>query len=387
MNNFLLIVLDGVGIGELPDAAEYNDVGSNTLKNISKKVGGLNLPNLEKLGLGKIEELKGVAPVETPLASFGKMKEVSIGKDSTSGHWELGGIKVDFKFPVYPEGFPEEIIRKFIEETGVKGVLGNKPASGTEIIKELGDEHVRTGYPIVYTSADSVFQIAAHEEVIPLERLYEICKITREKVMIGKHAVGRIIARPFVGTSGNYMRTTNRKDFSVDPVGKTILDYCTENNIHTVGIGKVNDLFNYRGIEESVKTKSNSEGIDKILEYTGKEKESFIFANLVDFDVYFGHRNDPEGFHKALMEFDNAVPSILNLLDDSDALIITADHGNDPTTPSTDHSREYVPLLFYRKNKTGKNLGIRETFSDVAKTVAEFFNIKNDLNGKSFLNE
>ncbi len=387
MKNFLVIVLDGVGIGELPDAADYNDVGSNTLKNISEVVGGLNLPNLEKFGLGNIEDLKGVSQLENPLASFGKMKEVSIGKDSTSGHWELGGIKVDFKFPVYPNGFPEEVIRKFIEETGVEGVLGNKPASGTQIIQELGDEHVKTGYPIVYTSADSVFQIAAHEEVIPLEQLYEICEITRKKVMVGEHTVGRIIARPFVGSSGNYTRTTNRKDFSVDPVGKTILDYCSENGIQTIGIGKVNDLFNYKGIDVSVKTKSNSEGIEKIIEFAGKSEQGFIFTNLVDFDVYFGHRNDPEGFHKALIEFDNALPEITGKLDETDALIITADHGNDPTTPSTDHSREYVPLLFYRKNKPVKDLGIRETFSDVAQTVAEFYGIKSDLKGKSFLNE
>ncbi len=387
MKNFLVIVLDGVGIGELPDAADYNDVGSNTLKNISEVVGGLNLPNLEKFGLGNIENLKGVARVQNPLASFGKMQEVSIGKDSTSGHWEIGGLKVDFKFPVYPDGFPEDIINKFMQETGVKGVLGNKPASGTQIIQELGDEHVKTGYPIVYTSADSVFQIAAHEEVIPLQRLYEICEITRNKVMIGEHTVGRIIARPFVGTSGNYTRTTNRKDFSVDPVGKTILDYCSENGIQTVGIGKVNDLFNYKGINVSVKTKSNAEGIEKIIEFAGKSEQSFIFANLVDFDVYFGHRNDPEGFHKALIEFDNAVPEIVEKLDESDALIITADHGNDPTTPSTDHSREYVPLLFYRKNKPAKNLGIRQTFSDVAQTVADFYGIKNGLRGESFLND
>ncbi len=387
MKNFVVIVLDGVGIGELPDAAEYNDVGSNTLKNISETVGGLNLPNLEKFGLGNIENLKGIAHIENPSASFGKMKEVSIGKDSTSGHWELGGLKVDFKFPVYPDGFPDEVIRKFIKETGVRGVLGNKPASGTQIIRELGDEHVKTGYPIVYTSADSVFQIAAHEEVIPLNRLYEICEITRKKVMVGEHTVGRIIARPFVGSSGNYTRTTNRKDFSVDPVGKTILDYCSENGIQTIGIGKVNDLFNYKGIDVSVKTKSNSEGIEKIIEFAGKSEQSFIFANLVDFDVYFGHRNDPEGFHKALIEFDQALPGITAELDETDALIITADHGNDPTTPSTDHSREYVPLLFYRKNKPAKNLGIRKTFSDVAQTVADFYGIENDLKGTSFLNE
>ncbi len=387
MKNFTVVVLDGVGIGELPDAAEYGDAGSNTLGNIAKVLNGINLPNLEKMGLGNIAEIKGIKPQENPAASFGKMKEVSTGKDSTSGHWELAGLKVDFKFPVYPEGFPIEIIEKFKAETGVKGILGNKPASGTVIINELGDEHVKTGYPIVYTSADSVFQIAAHEEIIPLEKLYEICQITRNKVMVGEHAVGRIIARPFLGRNGNYTRTTNRRDFSVDPVSDTVLDYLQNARIKTVAIGKVNDLFNYRGIDIKAKTKSNSEGIEKIMHYSKKMENSFIFANLVDFDVYFGHRNDPEGFYKALKQFDSVLPDIINSQDETDALIITADHGNDPTTPSTDHSREYVPLLFYRKNQKWRNLGIRETFSDVAQTVAHFFSVNNDLNGESFLNE
>lgn len=387
MNNFIIIVLDGVGIGELPDADKYNDVGSDTLGNLAKHVGGLNLPNLEKLGLGNIADIKGIKPQAKPLASFGKMIEISSGKDSTSGHWELGGLKLDFDFPTYPNGFSKEIINLFIEKTGVKGILGNKTASGTSIIEELGDEHVNTGYPIVYTSADSVFQIAAHEEVIPIERQYEICRIAREEVLIGKDTVGRIIARPFVGESGNYKRTTNRRDFSIDPAGDTILDVLSNEKIKTVAIGKINDLFNYRGIQVKEKTKSNSEGIKKIIEYSQKEKGSFIFANLVDFDVYYGHRLDPEGFANCLVEFDNELPKILETLDESDALILTADHGNDPTVTSTDHTREYVPLLYYRKNKDAKNLGIRETFSDVAQTVAHYFKINNGLKGTSFLND
>ena len=386
MNNFVIIILDGVGIGELPDADQYGDRGSNTLGNISRVVNGLKLPNLAKMGLGNIEDLLGVPVEKKPIASFGKMKEISIGKDSTSGHWEIAGVPVDFKFPVYPNGFPEELIELFKKETGVKGVLGNKPASGTVIIQELGDEHVKTGYPIVYTSADSVFQIAAHEEVIPLEKLYEICEIARKKVLVGDNTVGRVIARPFLGSDGKYTRTTNRRDFSVDPVSDTIIDYASKTGIRTFGIGKVNDLFNYRGIDVIEKTKSNKEGIQKIIKNIKGTENSFIFANLVDFDVYFGHRNNPEGFHSALIEFDKALPEILESLDETDALIITADHGNDPTTPSTDHSREYVPLLFYKKNKIGRNLGIRETFSDVGKTVADFFAIDNTLKGESFLN-
>lgn len=387
MNNFIVIILDGLGIGELPDASKYNDEGSNTLSNMAEFVGGLNLPNLEKLGLGNIEPIKGILPQANPLASFGKMIEVSAGKDSTTGHWEIGGLKIEKPFPLFPNGFPKEIIDKFIEETKVEGILGNIPASGTEIIMKLGDEHVKTKFPIVYTSADSVFQIAAHEDIIPVNKLYEICEIARTKVLIGPNAVARVIARPFVGTSNNYQRTTNRKDFSLDPFDYTILDYLFNEGIQTIAIGKINDLFNYRGIKLQLKTKSNSEGIEKII-LTSKEKShSFIFANLVDFDVYYGHRNDPYGFANALKEFDNHLPNILENLDETDALIITADHGNDPTTPSTDHSREYVPLLFYRKNKKGKNLGIRKTFSDVAQTVAHFFKVNNCLYGRSFLNE
>jgi phosphopentomutase len=385
MNNFVIIVLDGIGVGELPDAAKYNDAGSNTLGNMARVLHGLTLPNLEAFGLGNIIDIQGVARTQKPKASFGKMNEVSNGKDSTTGHWEIGGIKVEFEFPYYPEGFPDELIERFLKATGLKGVLGNKPASGTEIIKELGDEHVRTGFPIVYTSADSVFQIAAHEEVIPLKRLYEICSITRTEVLTGKDSAGRVIARPFIGKSGNYTRTTNRKDYSLDPESDTILDILKSSGINTVAIGKINDLFNYRGISVIEKTKSNLEGISKIIEYTQKTRNSLIFANLVDFDVYYGHRNNPQGFYGAIREFDDELPAIIQHLDESDCLVITSDHGNDPTDISTDHTREYVPLLFYRKGKEGKNLGIRGTFSDVAQTAARFFGVENRLQGTSFL--
>lgn len=385
MNNFFIIVLDGVGIGELPDASNYGDEGSNTLYNISKAVNGLSLPNLQSLGLGNIGKIIGVEKVDKPIASFGKMKEVSKGKDSTTGHWEIGGLFVDTDFSYFPEGFPDKVINKFLKFTGCKGALGNKPASGTEIIKELGDEHVKSGFPIVYTSADSVFQIAAHEDVIPLKKLYEICEITRNKVLTSPLIVGRVIARPFIGESGSYTRTTNRKDFSLAPPSDTILDLLYKNNITTVAIGKINDLFNYSGIKIQEKTKSNNEGCDKLIEYTSKVNGSLIFANLVDFDVYYGHRNNPQGFADALKQFDNFLPEFISKLDESDCVIITADHGNDPTTPSTDHSREYVPLLFLRKNIPGKNLGTRATFSDVGKTTADYFKIKNSLKGTSFL--
>jgi phosphopentomutase len=385
MRNFFLIILDGVGIGELPDADKYGDSGSNTLCNIAEAVGGVNFPNLEKMGLGNITSIKGIKRIDKPIASFGKLTEISKGKDSTTGHWEIAGLFVDTDFSYFPDGFSENIINKFLNLTGCKGVLGNKPASGTEIIKELGDQHVKTGFPIIYTSADSVFQIAAHEEVIPIDRLYEICQITRDKVLAPPLLVGRVIARPFIGSSRNYTRTTNRKDFSLDPPFDTILDLLYKNGITTVAIGKVNDLFNYRGIKIKEKTKSNDEGCSKLLEYSIKVKNSFMFANLVDFDVYYGHRNDPEGFAAALKKFDDFLPSFIESLDETDALVITADHGNDPTTPSTDHSREYTPLLFYQKNKQGISLGTRDTFSDIGKTVGEYFNILNSLKGTSFL--
>jgi phosphopentomutase len=386
MNNFFVIVLDGVGIGELPDAHEYYDEGSNTICNIAKAVGGLSLPNLQKLGLGCITSIYGVNPEEQPQASFGKMKELSRGKDSTTGHWELAGLFVDTEFSYFPKGFDKEIVKKFLDETGCTGILGNKPASGTEIIDELGEKHIQTGYPIIYTSADSVFQIAAHEKIIPLKKLYNICEITRNRVLTEPLRVGRVIARPFIGEPGGFTRTANRKDFSLDPPQPTVLDLLFSEGIVTVAIGKINDLFNYRGINVNEITRSNNEGCIKLLDYADGISGSFIFANLVDFDVYYGHRNDPAGFAKLLKEFDEFLPAFLEKLDESDRLVITADHGNDPTTPSTDHSREYVPLLYYRKNIPGKNLGIRNTFADAGKTVADFFNVANQLNGTSFLN-
>ncbi len=387
MNNFIIIVLDGVGVGELPDASNYGDQGSNTLKNISKHIGKLWLPNFQRLGLGNITDIQGVSKNPAPLASFGKLAEVSKGKDSTTGHWELAGLKVDKDFDYFPNGFPENIIKSFIELTGCKGVLGNKAASGTEIIKELGKQHCDTGFPIVYTSADSVFQIAAHEETFGLDNLYRVCEITRKEVLKSPLNIARVIARPFVGSEGNYVRTTNRKDYSIDPPSETLIDVLKKNGVNTVSIGKVADLFNNRGFNVIEHTKSNLEGIKAIFEYSQIVSSSLIFANLVDFDVYYGHRNDVEGFYKALQEFDEYIPYLINLLYPDDRLIITADHGNDPTTPSTDHSREYVPLLYYGKNKRGFSLGTRKTFSDVAKTVAEYYKLKTFFPGMSFLNQ
>lgn len=369
----------------MPDASNYGDEGSNTLANVARTVGGLELPNLKNLGLGNIEKIRGVLPISYPTASYGKMKEVSKGKDSTTGHWELAGVQINFDFSYFPVGFPQRIMDDFLAKNNLKGFLGNKVASGTEIIKELGAEHVRTGYPIVYTSADSVFQIAAHEDIIPLDLLYSICKVTREQVLKAPDIVGRVIARPFEGTPGSFKRTTNRKDFSLNPPTDTVLDLLQKAEINTIAIGKVGDLFNYRGISIYEPTRSNSEGCAKILKTLKSVSDSFIFANLVDFDVYFGHRNDPQGFARALRDFDSFLPKILESLDESDLLIITADHGNDPTTPGTDHSREYVPLLVYRKGEFGKNLGELDSFSDVGKSVAEFFSIANDLDGVSFL--
>ena len=387
MKNFIIVLLDGVGVGELPDAGKFGDEGSNTIANIAKAVNGLSLPNLQKLGLGNITEIKGVPAIKNPMASFGKMLEKAPGKDSVSGHWEISGLELNFDFPYYPNGFPKEIIDKFLTLTGFEGVLGNKAASGTEIIIELGDEHLRTGFPIVYTSADSVFQIAAHEEIISLEKLYEICRISREKIFINNDEIGRIIARPFVGSSGNYTRTTNRKDYALSPPDDTVMDLLKKNGIETIAIGKINDLFNHRGISKPIITKSNEEGIQKILEVIEANNNSFIFTNLVDFDVYYGHRNDPVGFAKALKYFDDKLPEILELLDDDDVLIITADHGNDPTTKGTDHSREHIPLLFYQKGIEGKNLGVRNTFADIGKSAANFFSIDNKLKGTSFFNQ
>jgi phosphopentomutase len=384
---FVLIVLDGVGCGELPDAHRYNDEGSNTLANMASAVGGLRLPNLESLGLGNIIPIAGVKPVAAPRASYGRMAEVSRGKDSTTGHWEIAGLILEQEFPTFPQGFPETLLKSFCDVTGCRSYLGNKTASGTAIIQELGDEHVRTAYPIVYTSADSVFQIAAHEEVIPLQRLYDICRKTRDEVCVGEFAVGRVIARPFVGTKGNFSRTANRRDFSLKPLGVTLLDVLSDAGIETVSIGKVDDLFAGRGLSKTLHTRNNAEGIQCVVQEAQRMQSGLIFANLVDFDTLYGHRNDPMGMATALEAFDAALPSILETIGDDGVLVLTADHGNDPVTPSTDHSREYVPVLVCSRKKQGANIGTRSTFADLGKTVADFFNVENVLSGTSFLSD
>jgi phosphopentomutase len=383
MKRIILIVLDSVGIGELPDAAKYGDVGSNTLGNIAKAIEGFTLPNLEKLGLGCIDGTTGYRAEPDPIGSFGKMAERSYGKDTTTGHWELAGITIDKPFPVYPDGFPEELVKSFEQAIGTK-ILGNYPASGTEIIKTLGQQHIATGYPILYTSADSVLQLAAHEDIIPLERLYEICEIARN-IMTGEHAVGRVIARPFIGKEGSFTRTANRRDFSLKPVKKTILDYLKEKGLEVKAVGKIEDIFAGAGITEAVHTNGNMDGIEKTLGFIGQRFEGLIFTNLVEFDMTFGHRNDVEGYAKALSQFDKMLPDMLDALYEDDMLVLTADHGCDPTTDSTDHSREYVPLLVYGKMlKKGVNLGVRKTFSDIAQTISEVFDCGGDFNAESF---
>jgi len=382
----ILLVLDGVGIGELPDAADYGDEGSNTLVNMAKAVGGLNLPNLQRMGLGNIEQIEGIPPAEKPIACYGKMREVSAGKDTTTGHWEIAGIIREKPFPTYPNGFPPEIIEAFEKAIGRK-VLGNKPASGTAIIEELGEEHLRTGYPIVYTSADSVFQIAAHEEIVPVEQLYEWCRIARE-ILRGEHEVARVIARPFIGTPGNFKRTPRRRDFSVPPPYPTLLDALTEVGLKVVTVGKIDDIFAGRGVTFAVHTSDNRDGMQQVETLTAQGDFDFLWCTLVDFDTVYGHRNNPQGFAQALREFDEWLGNFLPKLREGDLLIITADHGNDPTTPSTDHSREYVPLLIWAPSlREGKPLGVRQTFADVAATIADWLKVEWHGAGKSCLSE
>lgn len=383
MKRAIIIVLDSVGIGELPDAEKYGDVGSNTLGNIAKAIQGYELYNLQSLGLGNIEATEGYRPAAEPLGCYGKMMECSVGKDTTTGHWEIAGIILDKPFPGFPQGFPKTLMDEFEKAIGTK-TLGNIVASGTEIIKSLGEEHMKTGYPIIYTSADSVFQIAAHEEVIPIEKLYEICTIAR-RMLKGDTGVGRVIARPFIGNVGDFKRTDRRRDFSLDPTGKTILDYLKESGREVKAVGKIEDIFNKRGITEAIHIHNNMDGVDQTLKCMKEEFEGLIFTNLVDFDMQFGHRNDVAGYAQALKEFDQRVPEILEALKEEDILIITADHGCDPTTISTDHSREYVPLLVYgKKVKRGVDLKVRRCFSDIAATLGEMFNINNELPGQSF---
>jgi len=379
----VVIVLDGVGAGNAPDADKYGDRGSNTLGNLARAVGGLHLPNLEKMGLGNITAIDGVDETDAAIAAFGALQEKSFGKDSTSGHWELMGLVVEHPFPTYPHGFPPDVIEPFERAIG-RGVLGNIAASGTAIIDELGEKHLATGQPIVYTSADSVFQIAAHKDIVPLKQLYEWCRIAREKILVGKHSVGRVIARPFIGEPGAFQRTPERRDFSVKPFGKTVLNIAKESRLPVLGIGKIEDLFAGSGLTEAIHTSGNTEGIEVTIRAIAEQDSGLIFTNLVDFDMLYGHRNDCGGFAAALREFDAALPDIIASLYPNDVLAITADHGNDPTTPSTDHSRERVPIIFYGNIIKPVNLGVRESFADLGATVSAHLGIAAPAYGKSF---
>ena len=385
-NRIVLMVLDSAGIGEMPDAAAWGDAGADTLGNIlkSRKV---NLPNLQQLGLGNIRPLQDLEAIENPTGSFGKCALKSNGKDTTTGHWEMAGIVLTKAFPTFPQGFPQRIISEFTEKAQVSGVLANVPASGTEIIKEFGEEHIRTGKPIVYTSADSVFQIAAHEEIIPIERLYEICEIAR-KILDGKDKVGRVIARPFLGTNANdFKRTENRHDYAVPPPPDNLLPLLAGNGFDVVCIGKIASIYDSMGVTEDLTAKNNDQAIDQTINALNAESRGLIFSNLVDFDMLYGHRRDTEGYAKALEHFDTRLPEILGAMRDDDLFIITADHGNDPTKEGSDHTREYAPLLAVGKqSKQSVNLGTRESLADIGQTIAENFNLKLK-DGESFLGE
>lgn len=384
-NRVLLIVLDGAGIGAMPDAPEWGDAGSDTLGHILESR-ALNLPNMQRYGLGNVRPLQNVAALEKPEGSYGKCTLRSNGKDTTTGHWEMAGIILDQAFPTYPDGFPQAILDRFISETGVPGVLGNYAASGTEIIKELGAEHVATGKPIVYTSADSVFQIAAHEEVIPLEQLYEICEIAR-RILDGEHKVGRVIARPFLGKPGEFYRTENRHDYAVPPPRQNLLPALKDEDLDVVCIGKIASIYDSVGVTEDLTAKNNQQSIDQTIHALQQNTRGLIFSNLVDFDMLYGHRRDTEGYARALEHFDASLPQIEAAMRDGDLMVITADHGNDPTFPGTDHTREYAPLLVYGKTaRPGVNLGTRGSLSDIGQTVAENFGLKLTA-GKSFLAE
>jgi phosphopentomutase len=380
----IILVLDGVGCGELPDAARFNDCGSNTLVNLANAIGGLHLPNLTRLGLGNIVTIQGVPAQSAPAAAFGRMAEQSAGKDSTTGHWEIAGIITTEPFPVFPDGFPQELIERFEQLIGRK-VLGNVPASGTEIINRLGAEHLKTGFPIVYTSADSVFQIAAHIDVIPVAELYRYCEIARQ-LLTGPYRVGRVIARPFAGKPGSFYRTEQRRDYSCPPPGPTLLDNIRDAGMTVIAVGKIDELFAGQGISRSFHSVRNDECLQFTVQALNQPEPGLLFVNLVQFDMDWGHRNDAPGFARGLKEFDRYLGLIIEALQPDDILFITADHGCDPTTPSTDHSREYVPLLVYGVPvKPGVNLGTRESFADLGQTAAEYLGVRPTPAGVSFL--
>jgi phosphopentomutase len=382
MKRAAIIVLDGVGIGEAPDTAEYGDEGSDTLGNLARAVGGLDLPHLAELGLGNIKPLAGLERHSAPQGAWGILQPASAGKDSTTGHWEIAGVHLQRAFPTYPNGFPPDVLKEFATRTG-RGVLGNVVASGTEVIDRYGAEHIACGEWIVYTSADSVFQVAAHEEVVPLAELYEACATART-MLVPPNDVSRVIARPFIGAPGSFRRTANRRDFSIEPPSETLLDALAAAGIARTGVGKVDDLFAGRSIS-SRHTPSNSEGIDAIHAWLAGHNSGLLFANLVDFDQLYGHRNDAQGFYSALREFDRALPALIAALTEEDLLFITADHGNDPTTPSTDHARECVPLLAAGPSVKPADLGVRQTFSDLGATVADWLGVSFRGAGQSFL--
>lgn len=386
INRVIWIVLDSVGMGEMFDADKYGDTGSNTLGNISKSLGGINIPNLVKLGLGDIDTMKGIEKCSEPIGSYGRFAEASVGKDTTTGHWEMAGIISSSPFPTYPNGFPDEIVDAFEKAVGRK-IIGNKPASGTVILDELGEEHINTGKLIVYTSGDSVFQIAANEAIIPPEALYDMCRKAR-KILTGKHAVARVIARPFIGQKkGGFIRTPNRRDFSLEPPYDTVLDKIKKSGNNVIAVGKIEDIFEGKGVTEAVHTKDNMDGVDKTLEYMKTDKKGLIYTNLVDFDMKWGHRRDVKAYGKGLEDFDVRLQEIIQAMKDEDVLFITADHGCDPTAHGTDHTREYVPFIAYGSEiKKNVNLGTRKTFADIGQTVAEILGTEKVENGESFLN-
>lgn len=382
----IFIVLDSVGIGALPDADKYGDVGANTMGHVAKFNGGLKLPNMEALGLGNIDNIENLNSVKNPIGVFGRLHEASNGKDTVTGHWEMVGVKSEVAFPTYPNGFPDELIKMFEEKTGRK-VIGNKPASGTAILDELGEEHMKTGALIVYTSADSVFQIAAHEEIVPLEDLYKYCEIARE-MLTGEYSVARVIARPFLGTPGNFTRTPNRRDYALLPPHKTALDILKDKGVRVMAVGKIEDIFSGMGITDAVHTKDNMDGVDKTLDYMRNSDSGLIFTNLVDFDMKWGHRNDAKAYGEGLEAFDLRLKEIIDTMTDEDVLFITADHGCDPTFPGTDHTREYVPFLAYGKQlKSGHNLGTKAGFYTIGQTILDIFNADKLENGESILTE
>ncbi|MEJ3720264.1 phosphopentomutase [Paenibacillus polymyxa] len=383
-----LVVMDSVGIGEAPDAAQFDDYDVDTLGHIARERGGLNMPNMGKLGLSNIRSIEGVPAADKPLAYYTKMQEASNGKDTMTGHWEIMGLNIAVPFRVFPDGFPDELIQRIEEHTGRK-VIGNKPASGTEIIDELGEEHVKTGALIIYTSADSVLQIAAHEEVVPLKELYEICEFCRKITLEDPYMLGRIIARPFIGEAGNFSRTSNRHDYALKPFGRTTMNELKDAGLDVIALGKISDIYDGEGVTKAVRTVSNMDGMDKLVATLDEEFTGLSFLNLVDFDAVYGHRRDPQGYGQALDDYDARLPEVFAKMTDDDLLIITADHGNDPTYRGTDHTREYVPLLAYspRFAAGGKELAVRKTFADIGATVADNFGVKLPEHGTSFLAE